>query len=245
MATVLKSRALVKDLGRQLVKMANAQFESEPFKRLLTLPLTKKRVQLYTIQRTHWTVNRRDCWAAVQASAPFAVKKLIWDHERDELEGDKSKGKADHYQMSIQEGAEMGLKRVDFQRIGPTDGCLTCCNAWENLARTRPWLGALAASCALELSNSDQILKGGSMSRRMGMRIQEALGLPFKKQASNAEHAVADIAHGHMMMEVAEIYVTNAYERDLVLQGAADSWSVDRIWKGHLADIMAAIPLKA
>ena len=42
---------------------------------------------------------------------------------------------------------------------------------------------------------------------------------------------------------VAELYVTNSYERDLVLQGAADSWSVDRVWKGHLADIMAAIPL--
>jgi hypothetical protein len=243
MATVLKSRALVKDLGRQLVRMANAQFDSEPFKRLLALPLNKKRAQIYTIQRTHWTVNRRDCWAAVQASAPFAVKKMIWDHERDELEGDKEKGKADHYQMSVQEGGKLGLKAIDFQRIGPTDGCLTCCNAWENLARTRPWLGALAASAALELSNSDQILKGGSMSRRMGMKIAKDVGLPFKKQASNAEHAVADIAHGHMMMEIAEVYVTNTYERDLVLQGAADSWSIDRVWKGHLADIMAAISL--
>jgi pyrroloquinoline quinone (PQQ) biosynthesis protein C len=243
MATVLKSRALVKDLGRQLVRMANAQFDSEPFKRLLALPLNKKRAQIYTIQRTHWTVNRRDCWAAVQASAPFAVKKLIWDHERDELEGDKQKGKADHYQMSVQEGATLGLKAIDFQRTGPTDGCLACCNAWENLARTRPWLGALASSAALELSNSDQVLKGGSMSRRMGMKIAKDVGIPFKKQTSNAEHAVADIAHGHMMMEVAEVYVTNTYERDLVLQGAADSWSIDRVWKGHLADIMAAIPL--
>ena len=242
MATVLKSRALVKDLGRQLVKMANAQFDSEPFKRLLSLPLNKKRVQLYTIQRTHWTVNRRDCWAAVQSSAPFAVKKLIWDHERDELDGDKEKGKADHYQMSLQEGGELGLKPIDFQRIGPTDGCITCCNAWQNLARTSHWLGALAASAALELSNSDQIIKGGSMSRRMGMRIQKEVGIPFKKQTSNAEHAVADIAHGHMMMEVAEVYVTNSYERDLVLQGVSDSWAIDRIWKGHLADIMAAIP---
>lgn len=243
MATVLKSRALVKDLGKQLVKMANAQFESEPFKRLLSLPLNRKRVQMYTIQRTHWTVNRRDCWAAVQSAAPFAVKKLIWDHERDELEGDKEKGKADHYQMSLQEGAALGLKAIDFQRIGPSDGCLTCCHAWQNLARTSHWLGALAASSALELSNSDQIVRGGSMSRRMGMRIEKAIGLPFKKQASNAEHAVADIAHGTMMMEVAEVYVTNAYERDLVLKGASESWAIDRIWKGHLADLMAAIPL--
>jgi hypothetical protein len=46
-----------------------------------------------------------------------------------------------------------------------------------------------------------------------------------------------------MMMEVAEVYVTNPYERDLVLRGAAESWAIDRIWKGHLADLMAAIPL--
>ena len=242
MATVLKARGLVKDLNKQLVKMANAQFDSPQFERLLGLRLTKKRAQIYVIQRTHWTVNRRDCWAAVQASAPFSVKKLIWSHEREELEGDKAAGKADHYVMSVQEGVALGLKPVDFQRIGPTDGCFTCCAAWKFLARNSHWLSALAASSALELSNSDALLKGGSMSRRMGYKIRDELGIPFEKQVSNAEHAVADIEHAHMLMEVAAEYVTNEYERDLVLKGAAESWSIDRVWKGHLADIMAAIP---
>jgi pyrroloquinoline quinone (PQQ) biosynthesis protein C len=242
MATVLKNRNLVKDLNARLVKMANAQFDSPAFKRLLDLPLTRKRAQMYVIQRTHWTVNRRDCWAAVQASAPFPVKKLIWSHEREELEGDKAKGKADHYVMSIQEGVALGLKAGDFQRVGPTDGCFACCAAWQHLARNSHWLSALAASSALELSNSDQLLKGGSMSRRMGYKIRDELGIPFKKQISNAEHAVADVEHAHMMMEVAKEYVTDEHERDLVLKGAAESWAIDRIWKGHLADIMAAIP---
>jgi len=213
MATIMKTRSLTRDLGKQLVKMANAQFESEPFKRLLSMPLTKKRTQMYVIQRTHWTVNRRDCWAAVQSAAPFPVKQLIWDHERDELEGDKEKGKPNHMVMSVNEGVALGLKAVDFQRVGPSDGCITCCHAWQNLARTSHWLGGLARE----------------------------LGVPFKKQQSNAEHAVADIAHAHMLMEVCEVYVTNEYERDLVLKGASESWAVDRIWKGHLADLMAAI----
>jgi pyrroloquinoline quinone (PQQ) biosynthesis protein C len=174
--------------------------------------------------------------------APLAVKKLIWDHEREELEGDKDRGKADHYQMSVLEGQALGLEPADFQRIGPSDGCITCCAAWLHIARSSHWLGALAASAALELSNSDQILKDGSMSRRMGRRIEEQLGIPFKKQISNAEHAVADIAHAHMMMEVAEVYVTNEHEFDTILKGASESWAVDRIWKGHLADMMAALP---
>lgn len=241
MATVMKTRNLTKELAKQLVKMANAQFDSEPFKRLLATPLTRKRAQMYVIQRTHWTVNRRDCWAAVQSAAPFPVKRLIWDHERDELEGDKEKGKPNHMVMSVNEGVALGLKAVDFQRIGPTDGCLTCCHAWQNLARTSHWLGGIAASAALELSNSDQILKGGSMSRRMGMKIERELGIPFRKQQSNAEHAVADIAHAHMLMDVCEEYVTNEYERDLVLKGASESWAIDRVWKGHLADLMASI----
>lgn len=242
MATVLKTRGLIRDLNRQLVKMANAQFESSAFRRLLGLRLTKKRAQMYVIQRTHWTVNRRDCWAAVQASAPFPVKKLIWSHEREELEGDKAKGKADHYVMSVQEGVALGLKPIDFQRIGPTDGCFTCCAAWQHLARDSHWLSALAASSALELSNSDTLIKGGSMSRRMGYKIRDELGVPFEKQISNAEHAVADIEHAHMLMDVAAEYMTNEYERDLVLKGASESWAIDRIWKGHLADIMLAIP---
>lgn len=241
MATVLKTRGLVKELNKQLVKMANAQFDSPQFERLLGLRLTMKRAQMYVIQRTHWTVNRRDCWASVQASAPFPVKKLIWSHEREELEGDKASGKADHYVMSVQEGVELGLKPADFQRIGPTDGCFTCCAAWKFLARNSHWLSALAASSALEISNSDLLLKGGSMSRRMGYKIRDELGLPFEKQVSNAEHAVADVEHAHMLMDVAAEYVTNEYERDLVLQGAAESWSIDRVWKGHLAEIMATI----
>ncbi len=242
MATAVKLSASLKDLEGELVRMANAQFESDGFKRLLGLRFNKERARMYVLQRTHWTVNRRECWAQVQSSAPMPVKHTIWEHEREELEGDKSIGKADHYTMNFQEGAALGLKREDFERMGPSDGCLTCCYAWLHLARTSHWLSALAASSALELSNSDEILTGGSMARRMSIKMRDEVGVPLKKQAVNVEHMAADIEHAHMMMDIASEYAQGKAEQELILDGARRSWAIDRIWKGHLADLLAAIP---
>jgi pyrroloquinoline quinone (PQQ) biosynthesis protein C len=242
MATALNKGNPIKQLEQQLAQMANAQFESEQFRRLLGLRMNKERARIYILQRTHWTVNRRECWAQVQSTAPMPVKKLIWDHERDELEGDAALGKPDHYTMSVMEGASVGLKADDFVAMGPSDGCFTCCSAWINLARTSHWLSALAASSALELSNSDEILTGGGMSRRMGIKMRDEAGIPLKKQTSNVEHMVADVKHAHMLMQVAEEYAVGEHERQLILEGARQSWQIDRIWKGHLADLLAAIP---
>ena len=78
--------------------MCNAQFESDPFKRLLGAKFTKPRAQHYSIQMAYYVQNRRDCWGYVQGSAPLEVKKIIWDHEEDELVGRKSEGKTrSHY----------------------------------------------------------------------------------------------------------------------------------------------------
>lgn len=242
MASVLKTGDGLKELEQQLINLANAQFESDAFRRLLSLPFNKERARIYIIQRTHWTVNRRECWAQVQSSAPMPVKRLVWDHERDELEGDKELGKPDHYTMSLQEGAAVGLNERDFHDMVPSDGCLTCCYAWLHLARTSHWLSALAASSALELSNSDELLTGGSMSRRMAVKMRDEVGIPFKKQASNVEHMAADVKHAHMLMDVAETYARTEQDRALILDGARRSWAIDRIWKGHLADLLSAIP---
>lgn len=242
MATALNTGNPIKQLEAQLAKMANAQFDSDAFKRLLGLRFNEARARMYIIQRTHWTVNRRDCWAAVQSTAPLPVKKLIWDHERDELEGDKELGKPDHYTMSVLEGASVGLKAKDFVDIGLSDGAFTCCSAWLHLARTSHWLSGIASCSALELSNSDEILTGGGMSHRMAYKMRDEVGIPFKKQTSNVEHMAADVKHAHMLMQVAEEYAVGEREIQLILDGARQSWQIDRIWKGHLADLLAALP---
>ena len=242
MATAVKLSDSLKDLESELVAMANAQFESDAFKRFLGLKFNESRTRMYIIQRTHWTVNRRECWAQIQSAAPMPVKHVVWQHERDELEGDPSIGKADHYTMNLQEGAALGLKPEDFDRVGPSDGCLTCCYAWLHFAGSAHWLSALAASSALEMSNSDEILDGGSMARRISVKMRDEAGVPIKKQITNVEHMEADIEHAHMMMDVAAEFATEKREQDLILHGARTSWSIDRIWKGHLADLLAGIP---
>ncbi len=242
MATAVKLSDSLKDLESELVAMANAQFESDAFKRFLGLKFNKERAQMYIIQRTHWTVNRRECWAQIQSSAPMPVKQVVWQHERDELEGDPSIGKADHYTMNLQEGAAVGLAPEDFDRVGPSDGCLTCCYAWLHFASTAPWLSALAASSALEMSNSDELVEGGGMARRIAVKMRDEAGIPFKKQVSNVEHMAADVEHAHMMMDVAARFATEKREQDLIRHGARTSWRIDRIWKGHLADLLADIP---
>ena len=242
MATAIELSDSLKDLEGELVAMANAQFESDAFKRLLGLKFNQERARTYLIQRTHWTVNRRECWAQIQSSAPMPVKHVIWQHERDELEGEPAIGKADHYTMNLQEGVALGLDPKDFSNIGPSDGCLTCCYAWLHFACSAHWLSALAASSALEMSNSDELLTDGGMSHRIAIKMRDEVGIPLKKQISNVEHMEADVEHAHMMMDIAADYAVGKSEQELILHGARTSWAIDRIWKGHLADLLAAIP---
>jgi hypothetical protein len=243
MATLVADKALMEELGREIVALANAQFDSPGYRRLLGLPLNTTRGQAYIIQRTHWTTNRRDCWALAQGVAPLDVKKVIWDHESEELAGKPEEGVADHYTLSVKEAALLGLTPDDLINTPPIDGAVTCLAAWLHLVKHSHWLTAVAACSALELSNSEEVLRDGSMSRRMGEKMAKDLGIPLNKQPMNAEHMVADIAHGNLMTEVAERHMTNRAELDLILDGLRQSWAIDRVWKGQLADLLESIPL--
>ncbi len=114
--------------------------------------------------------------------------------------------------------------------------------AWLHLAKHSHWLTAVAASSALELSNSEAVLKDGSMSRRMGEKMSKDLGIPMKKQAMNAEHMVADAEHGNLMTDVAARHLHSRAELELILDGLRQSWAIDRVWKGQLADLLETIP---
>ena len=230
------------DLQAQAFMMANEQVCSSGYAHLYSLKFTKERTRTYIIQRTHWTLNRRDCWAQAQALAPMDVKKKIWDHERDELEGRPEDGIDDHYTLSVKEGGLLGLTPDDFITTPPCDGLVTCSYAWLQLASQSPWLTSLAACAALELSNSDEILKDGSNSRRIGEIMNRDLGIPLKAQASNAEHAVADVKHAHILMEIAEDHMHTAQDMEQILDGLRKSWAIDRVWKTVLSDMMAALP---
>jgi len=242
MATTDLENADLAGLEEQIAEMANAQFDSPHYRRLLGIKFTMERARAFIIQRTHWTVNRRDCWAHAQGSAPLDVKTLIWEHERDELEGKPEEGIDDHYTLAVKEGGLLGLEPEDFIRTPPADGATTCMLAWLHLATHSHWLGAVAASAALELSNSEDVLTGGSMSRRIGEKLNADLGIPLKAQPSNAEHMVADVEHGRMLMVVARVHARTPEAQEHVLAGLRDSWAIERVWKGQLADILEALP---
>ncbi|HTI87122.1 MAG TPA: iron-containing redox enzyme family protein [Alphaproteobacteria bacterium] len=244
MATVLKSSVDLKAFVQEVRRLANAQFESPQYKRILSLPLNEKRAQVYTLQKAFWNLNRRDCWALAQGVSPMDVKKLIWEHEEDELAGNKTRGVEDHYSLQVRQSKEIHLTLEDFKNEKMREGTRTCVYAYLHMARSTHWLTALASCAALEVSNSSDWVQGGGMSYRMGKRFETDLGIPFHKQLNAAEHAEVDVAHGSLLMQVAERHADTQDKLDLLMTGLIESWDIDRVWKGQLAEMMEAIPLR-
>jgi hypothetical protein len=224
----------------QLVRLCNEQFESPPFKRLLNISFTRERAQHYSIQMAFYVQNRRDCWGYVQGSAPLDIKRMIWRHEEDELIGRKAEGKIDHIALAVREGEVLGLSAEAFERAARLEGGEVCFSAWVRLAQ-RPWLEAIAASAILEMRNSGELIEKGSLSRRIGVIFERDLGIPMKRQVNNAEHVVMDVEHAHLLMQVARKYARTDSARAAILRGARESLLIDRVYRGHLADMLAAI----
>lgn len=231
----------VESLWKELVRLCNEQFETAPFKRLLGAKFSIERAQQYSIQMAYYVQNRRDCWGYVQGSAPLEIKKIIWQHEEDELIGRKSEGKTDHITLAVKEGEVFGLKAEAFERTARLEGGEVCFSAWIRLAQ-RPWLEAIAGSAILEMRNSAELIEGGSLSRRIGAIFERDLGIPMKKQINNAEHVVMDVEHAHMLARIARRYATTEAAEEAILRGAKESLMIDRIYRGHLADLVQALP---
>lgn len=239
MATVLDN---LDEFEQRLNALANAQFDSPEYKRILGMKWTLERARIYIIQRAYFVLNRRDCWAAVQSSAPFDVKQLIWDHEKEELIGDEERGIADHYTLGQQEGEAVGLSPQDFLDTPPLPGTAACCYAWIHIAQNRHWLEAIPVSAALEISNSDVIIKNGAFSRQIGEKLRDDLGIPFDRQPNNSEHIIADVEHAKLLMEVVRRHARTEETQAQVLSGAIETWRIERAFKGILGDAMAACP---
>ena len=228
-------------LWAELVRLCNEQFESAQFKRLLATKFSQARAQQYAIQMAYYVQNRRDGWGYVQGSAPLDIKQLIWHHEEDELIGQKEQGKVDHITLAVKEGEVFGLSAEAFERTPRLEGGEVCFSAWIRLTQ-RPWLEAIAGASILEMRNSSELIKGGSLSQRIAAMLERDLGIPMRKQINNAEHVVMDVEHAHLLMQVARKYATTESAREAMLRGAKESLLIDRVYRGHLADMMASLP---
>ncbi|HEX9454126.1 MAG TPA: hypothetical protein VGA27_07195, partial [Candidatus Binatia bacterium] len=140
---------LVKDLCGKLDQMVNDQFDSVEFKTFLDVPLTMERARFYVVQNALYTSNRRDCWGYVQGGAPLEVKRVIWQHESDELINDPRAG-MDHYNLTVKQGEVIGLKREDFETAQVPAMVQACFHAWHHIAMRGHWLTSYAASHMLE-----------------------------------------------------------------------------------------------
>ncbi|MFM1813896.1 MAG: hypothetical protein RLZ98_591 [Pseudomonadota bacterium] len=234
----------LKPFAVEVRRRAIAQFDTPQYKRLLATPLTRKRSQVYVLQKSFWNLNRRDCWAFAQALSPMSVKKLIWEHEEDELAGNKDRGVEDHYSLQVRQSSEIGLTADDFRNEEPREGTRMACYAWLHLVKDSHWLKSVAACAALEVSNSSEWVPEGGMSYRWGKKMEKDLGIPFEKQLNAKEHAEVDVEHAHMLMDVARMCCKSQADLDVMMQGMIESWQLDRAWKGILADMLAECPDK-
>lgn len=230
--------ASLEGLEETLSRMANAQPETKEYKRLYAVALNPDAARIYILQRAHFVLNRRACWAHVQGAAPFDVKGLIWQHEQEELVGDPSRELSDHYTLGIQEGESVGLRPADFETTPPLGGVEVACFAWLHLARDKPWLEGFAASCILEIANSDAIVAGGGNARRMGEKMRDELGISFDRQQSNAEHIVAEIEHANLLMRAAQKHGRTPEAQAQIIRGARVSLAIDCVYKDALAAAM-------
>lgn len=234
----MSSDSKIRELVDTLIRLANEQHQSAEFQRLFAAKFTRIGAQQYFLQHAQFNLNRRDCWGYVQGAAPMAVKKLVWDHEEGELAGDKTRGVADHFTLAVKQGAAFGLTPDDYKNTVQMDTTFTCMQAWLQVAQKSHWLEAAAASGILELDNSDVIVKTGCIARRIGENLRDHLGIPLKKQYSNAEHIEADVAHGQFILDLARDYGDTQENRDYILSGAKKSLAIERVFRGFTATII-------
>ncbi len=228
------------DLLKTLDQMVNNQFESIEFKNFLGVPLTLERGRFYVVQNALYTSNRRDCWGYVQGGAPLQVKRIIWEHESDELINDPRAG-MDHYALSVKQGEVIGLRPEDFEKAEVPSMVRACFYAWHHVAMHNHWLSAYTASHMLERRNNGKIVKGGGMSYRVGKKFENELGINLKRMISLDVHVVADTDHSENISEMFERYVKTAEDCELVLKGARESMAIDRAYRGALGYYMEQI----
>ncbi|MDH3242447.1 MAG: hypothetical protein OEO83_17470 [Alphaproteobacteria bacterium] len=76
----------------------------------------------------------------------------------------------------------------------------------------------------------------------MAEKVRNEAGIEVTKQQSYQEHMVADIEHANILMEMAREHASCEEAYRQILEGASESWAIDRVFRGHLGDLMRAIP---
>jgi len=221
------------ELQERLDEICREHIEEGRRTRMRDLPLTPARGRLIALQRALFNKNRRDCWGAVQCSAPLEVKRVIWQHEQEELIRDPRCG-SDHYSLHVRRCMALGLAREEIEDAQPLSSSRAAFYAWLYIARTKPWPQALASSSILERA-ANMMGAAGEMRRQTERWIKE-LGLTERDMEVSTANENADGDHSDMMAAVFEQYATTRELQELVLRGARESLEINRTFVVGLTD---------
>jgi len=246
--TATKTKPVVQNeyatrLEDDLNKLVNEQFVSPEFQYLAETPLTLNRAKFYTLQLAFYAMNRRDCWAYVQARSPLDVKQDIWRHEEDELIKDSRAG-ADHVTLMNREALALGISEAELAESQPTPLIKAALMAFSYNASTLPWQAGLTASHFLERRNNNTLIKSsaGGSSVRWRDRLIKELGIDPSKLISSNVHAVADEEHSDLIWDCIRRHITDEDTYKLALMGARECAQLDRAVRAAMATGMRMIP---
>jgi hypothetical protein len=233
--------ASVKQLRDSLNRMVNEHYTTPEIVRYFSFPMTAARGKVKMLHQLHFNMNRRDCWGHVQGSSPPEIKRLIWEHEKEELIVDPRFG-GDHHSASLRKAAKVtGLSATDLYNADLIPGCKAAFRAWVNLARDSSWLKALSGSTILERANNNRIVEGGGVSVRDYRRYTDELRALLGDIPGHDVHNVADEDHSDMMEVVLDRHAVTEETQQQVLEGARDSLDFDRAFRGSLAIVLEKI----
>jgi hypothetical protein len=225
----------IAEVKNTLNRMVNEHYGTPEILRFLSISLTLSRAKVLFTHTLHFNMNRRNCWGYVQGTCPPDVKRLVWEHEKDELYCDPRFG-GDHHSTALLKAMKVsGLSKEELYGAELIPGCKAAFCAWVHLAKDSSWLRAFSGSTILERGNNNDIVEGGGMSVRVYARYtDEVLGL-INEVPGHDVHNVADKDHCDMMEEALERYLVTEEDRRQILQGARDSLDFDRAYRASLA----------
>lgn len=232
--TTAQMTPLATRLDAELTALAIAQFDSPEFRLLFETPLNLERARYIALQFMFYNDNRRECWAYVQARAPWDVKRAIWSHEEDELHHDPRAG-SDHRVLMQKEALALGLTPEQVANATPSPLIESVLMAFAHANATLPWLAGLVASHFLERRNNSNLIPGGGFSKRFRDKMVRDLGLPADTFVSNNVHIVADVDHSDSIWEAIAAAVTDEYAYETALIGGRKCAIIDRAFRGALA----------
>jgi hypothetical protein len=235
-----KAESWADRLDAELTALANAQFTTTEFELLFSTPLTLKRAQHVAIQMVFYNVNRREGWASVQAKAPWDVKRLIWEHEKDELFHDP-RGGSDHRALMSKEALALGVSEAELASATPSPLIEATLMAFNNASSSLPWLGAMTLAHFLERRNNSRLMRGGGLSARFRDKMVNELKIDSKLLISSNVHVEADMDHSDSIWDTIAAHVKDDYSYQVALHGAQTCAVLDRAFRVALAYEMRQI----